>query len=136
MVELDSDGRVCAAGGVVVHGDLICVIHRPKYEDWSLPKGKLDAGEGWEVAAIREVWEETGLSARCEDELTAHRYVDRKGRPKVVRWWRMTVDEVAPFVVNAEVDERRWVTAADAVRLLDYEHDRALVREALGPAST
>lgn len=134
MVQLDADGRVRAAGGVVVDDGRICVIHRPKYEDWSLPKGKLDPGEGWEAAALREVWEETGLAATCEGELTPHEYVDRKGRPKLVRWWRMSVAEVAPFVVNAEVDERRWVTPPEAERLLDYEHDRALVREALGAA--
>lgn len=132
MTELDGSGRVCAAGGVIVYDDRLCVIHRPRYEDWSLPKGKLDPGEEWEAAARREVREETGLVARCERELTPHEYVDRKGRPKLVRWWRMTVDEVAPFVVNDEVDERRWVTAVEAERLLDYEHDRALVREALG----
>ncbi len=132
MTELDSSGRVRAAGGVIVHDDRLCVIHRPKYEDWSLPKGKLDPDEEWEAAALREVHEETGLVARCDVELTPHEYVDRKGRPKLVRWWRMTVDGVAPFVVNDEVDERRWVTPDEAERLLDYEHDRALVREALG----
>ena len=126
-----------AAGGVVVHGSdppHVCVIHRPRYEDWSLPKGKLDAGEAFEAAARREVWEETGLHARCGPELTPHEYVDRKGRPKLVRWWRMSVEQIAPFVVNDEVDERRWVTASEAEKLLDYEHDRALVRQALeGP---
>ncbi len=134
VAKLDSDGRVCAAGGVVVRDGRVCIIHRPKYEDWSLPKGKLEPGESWEAAAIREVQEETGLAARCGEELTPHEYVDRKGHPKVVRWWRMSVDDVAPFVLNAEVDERRWVTSAEAERLLVYEHDRALVREALGPA--
>ncbi len=123
-----------AAGGVIVHAHRVCLIHRPKYEDWSLPKGKLDPGEGSEPAALREVREETGLTARCEEELTPHFYVDRKGRPKVVRWWRMSVEEVAPFVVNDEVDERRWATAAEAERLLDYEHDRALVRAVLRTA--
>ena len=130
----DDDGRVCAAGGVVVIGDhppRVCVIHRPKYEDWSLPKGKLDADEGWEAAAVREVHEETGLVGRCEEELASHEYVDRKGRPKVVRWWRMSVAELSPFMLNDEVDERRFLTAAEAERLLDYEHDRELVREAL-----
>jgi 8-oxo-dGTP diphosphatase len=130
--ELDASGRVKAAGGVIVHGGRICVIHRPRYEDWSLPKGKLDAGEDFEAAALREVWEETGLTAACDEELTPHEYVDRKGRPKVVRWWRMSVEEVTPFAANDEVDERRWVTPGEAERLLDYEHDRALVREALG----
>jgi 8-oxo-dGTP diphosphatase len=133
VAELDDKGRVQAAGGVIVREGRICVIHRPRYEDWSLPKGKLDAGEASQDAALREVWEETGLTARCERELTPHEYVDRKGRPKIVRWWRMTVDEVAPFEVNDEVDQRRWVTPAEAERLLDYEHDRALVREAVEP---
>ncbi len=134
MAVLDSSGRVRAAGGVVVHEGRICVIHRPKYEDWSLPKGKLEAGEAWEAAAVREVREETGLIVRCERPLTPHEYVDRKGRPKVVRWWCMALDELTPFAANREVDERRWVTPAEAERLLDYEHDRELVREALEPA--
>ena len=131
MVVLDSSGRVLAAGGVIVHDGRICVIHRPRYEDWSLPKGKLEADETFEAGAVREVSEETGLRARCLEELTPHEYIDRKGRPKIVRWWRMSVETVEPFVVNDEVDQRRWATAAEADRLLDYEHDRALVREAL-----
>lgn len=130
--ELDEQGRVLAAGGVVLHEGRVCVIHRPRYEDWSLPKGKLDPGEGWQDAAEREVWEETGLRARCGAELTPHEYVDRKDRPKLVRWWRMSIDQDTPFVLNDEVDERRWVTPQEAERLLDYEHDRALVREATG----
>ena len=128
---LDSSGRVLAAGGVIVHDGRICVIHRPRYEDWSLPKGKLEADETFEAGAVREVSEETGLRARGLEELTPHEYIDRKGRPKIVRWWRMSVEVVEPFVVNDEVDQRRWTTAAEADRLLDYEHDRALVREAL-----
>ena len=128
----DDSGRVMAAGGVILDEQRVCVIHRPRYEDWSLPKGKLDSGESYEAAALREVWEETGLRATCGDELTPHEYVDRKGRPKLVRWWRMTVTEITPFVVNDEVDQRRWVSPAAADRLLDYEHDRVLVREAFG----
>ncbi|MBA2347557.1 MAG: NUDIX hydrolase [Solirubrobacterales bacterium] len=130
--EFDQHGRVLAAGGVILHGGRVCVIHRPRYEDWSLPKGKLDAGEDFQTGALREVWEETGLTATCGDELTPHEYVDRKHRPKLVRWWRMTIDADTPFVVNDEVDERRWVTPGEAEQLLDYEHDRALVREAVG----
>lgn len=119
-----------AAGGVVLVDGRVCVIHRPRYEDWSLPKGKLEAGEEHEAAARREILEETGLRASCERELTPHEYVDRKGRPKLVRWWRMRAP-AAPFTPNDEVDERRLVTPDEAERLLDYEHDRALVREAL-----
>ncbi len=129
--QLDKKGRVMAAGGVIFHAGRVCVIHRPRYEDWSLPKGKLDKGEDYPAAALREVWEETGLTTACDEELTPHEYVDRKDRPKLVRWWRMHVTDDAPFVVNDEVDERRWVTPVEAEQLLDYEHDRALVREAL-----
>ena len=123
-----------AAGGVVVDRGLIALIHRPRYDDWSLPKGKLDPGESWQEAAIREVEEETGVLARCEDELASHEYIDRKGRPKVVRWWRMSVVRRPPaFTANDEVDELRWAAPDEAERLLDYEHDRELVRQALGP---
>ncbi len=114
------------------HG-LIALIHRPRYDDWSLPKGKLDPGESWQEAAIREVEEETGVLARCEDELASHEYIDRKGRPKVVRWWRMSVVRRPPaFTANDEVDELRWAAPDEAERLLDYEHDRELVRQAFG----
>jgi len=121
---------------VVLDGGQVAVIHRPRYDDWSLPKGKLDPGETWEAAAVREVEEETGVLAQCEEELAPHEYVDRKGRPKIVRWWRMSVvrrpDVFAP---NDEVDELRWVEPEEAERLLDYEHDRELVRQALGGAA-
>jgi 8-oxo-dGTP diphosphatase len=122
---------VKAAGGVVVAEDgRIALIHRPRYEDWSLPKGKLNDGESWEDAAVREVQEETSLVCRCLEELDPHEYVDRKGRPKRVRWWRMAVVEAPEFVVNHEVDQLRWVTPEEAERVLTYEHDRALVRQA------
>lgn len=125
--------QVRAAGGVVVDDEgRIALIHRPRYEDWSLPKGKLNDGESWEAAAIREVQEETGVLCRHVEELDAHEYVDRKGRPKRVRWWRMAVLEAPPFVVNDEVDALRWATPEEAEATLTYEHDRELVRQALG----
>lgn len=125
--------QVRAAGGVVVADDgRIALIHRPRYEDWSLPKGKLDEGESWEDAAVREVQEETGVLARCLEELAPHEYVDRKGRPKRVRWWRMAVVDAPPFEVNDEVDALRWATPEEAEAVLTYEHDRQLVRQALG----
>lgn len=123
--------HVQAAGGVVLRKGKVCVIHRPDYEDWSLPKGKLTDGETHEQAALREVHEETGLRCRLGLELSPQEYIDRGGRPKTVRWWAMSVLADDGLTPSHEVDERRWLAVADAERLLDYEHDRALVREAL-----
>jgi 8-oxo-dGTP diphosphatase len=125
---------VLAAGGVVVRREngepRIAVIHRPRYGDWSLPKGKLAEGEGFAEAALREVGEETGFRCRMGPELSPAHYLDRKGRAKLVRFWLMEPLEGA-FSPGAEVDELRWLPAEDAIELLDYEHDRELVREAL-----
>jgi 8-oxo-dGTP diphosphatase len=125
-----ADAEVLAAGGVVVRDDgRVAVIHRPRYDDWSLPKGKLDPGETFEDGAIREVLEETGVRGRIVVELEPTSYVDRKGRDKLVRWYRMELDaEPSEFAPNDEVDELRWLTPAEAGALLSYDHDRALVR--------
>jgi len=125
-----ADAEVLAAGGVVARDDgRIAVIHRPRYDDWSLPKGKLDPGESFEDGAVREVREETGVRARIVGELDSTTYVDRKGRDKLVRWYRMELDgEPAVFAPNDEVDELRWVTPGEAAALLSYERDRALVQ--------
>jgi 8-oxo-dGTP pyrophosphatase MutT (NUDIX family) len=80
-----------AAGGVVEQDSLIAVVHRPRYDDWSLPKGKLDKNESAERAALREVQEETGLSCQLIEELEPVSYTDNRGRPKNVRYWRMQV---------------------------------------------
>ena len=126
-----------AAGGVVVRdapgGAEVAVVHRPKYDDWSLPKGKLEAGESFQDAALREVAEETGTRCELGRELSSNRYTDPKGRDKLVRWWLMRPLE-GEFVPGREVDQVRWVSAREAEELLDYEHDRVLLREALsGP---
>ena len=102
-------------------------MHRPRYDDWTLPKGKLDAGESFEDAALREVWEETGLRCRLGAELEEARYRDHKDREKVVRYWAMEVTADDGFVPDDEVDEVRWLDAATAASLLTYEHDRRLV---------
>ena len=123
--------EVAAAGGLVIRdvggGPLVAVVHRPKYDDWSLPKGKLDRGEGWEEAALREVEEETGWRCALGTELEPDRYRDRKGRDKLVRWWLMRALD-GEFSADDEVDELRWLPPEAAVELLDYEHDRELVR--------
>ena len=126
--------EVKAAGGVVWRpaGETIAiaVIHRPRYDDWSLPKGKLDAGESWEDAALREVEEEIGIRARLGEELTPVSYNDRKGRAKVVRYWLMEPERDVAFTPNDEVDELRWLAPAEAVGVLSYPHDVDLVHEA------
>ena len=126
---MDADEEeVRAAGGLVVRDGAVAVVHRPRYDDWSLPKGKLDPGETWEQAAVREVEEETGVRARVVAELEPARYRDHKGRPKTVRWYRMEVVDTGRFEPDAEVDALRWLAPAEASELVSYEHDRALLR--------
>jgi 8-oxo-dGTP pyrophosphatase MutT (NUDIX family) len=128
---LDVTYRVRAAGGLVrrrgANGEAeILVVHRPAYDDWSFPKGKLEPGEGEEAAAIREVEEETGLRCRLERELATTRYRDARGRPKTVRYWLMTPVGGQLAAAN-EIDEARFVPLAEATQLLTYERDRDLL---------
>jgi 8-oxo-dGTP pyrophosphatase MutT (NUDIX family) len=116
--------EVQAAGGVVLDGDgRVVLVHRPKYDDWSLPKGKLAAGESFEEAAVREVEEETGLRCRLVRELPAVEYADAKGRPKTVRYWLMEVEADTGFVPGHEVDAVRWLPRDEALSLLTYARD-------------
>jgi 8-oxo-dGTP diphosphatase len=116
---------VRSAGGVVVRDGSVLLVHRPAYGDWTLPKGKLDPGESWEDAALREVEEETGL--RCEVGAEAGRtfYVDSRGRDKEVRYYRM--DPVGEAFAQNEVDEVRWVPLDDAPNVLSYGRDVELL---------
>lgn len=122
---------VRAAGGVVVRTrdgrSEVLVVHRPRYDDWSFPKGKCEPGESDEDAARREVWEETGCQCRLLEELPTVRYIDNRGRPKQVRWWRMEVRHDEPNVPNEEVDALRWCSADEAAGLLTYQQDRDLL---------
>jgi 8-oxo-dGTP pyrophosphatase MutT (NUDIX family) len=137
--DLDSnhDPQVRAAGGVLLRdragGAEVAVIHRPKYEDWSLPKGKLDGEESFEQAALREVHEETGMEAELGPELSSVSYRDRKGRTKLVRYWLMHPTG-GDFEPGSEVDELRWLSPDAAQDQLSYEHDAALIREAIDSA--
>jgi 8-oxo-dGTP pyrophosphatase MutT (NUDIX family) len=127
--------EVRAAGGVVRRqgpdGTEIAVVHRARYDDWSLPKGKLARGESWEECALREVLEETGLHCTLGPELSSTFYTDRKGRAKAVRYWLMQ-STGGEFQPNEEVDELRWLSPAAAAALLTYSHDAGLAQEVPG----
>jgi 8-oxo-dGTP pyrophosphatase MutT (NUDIX family) len=122
-----------AAGGVVLQNGRVAVVHRPRYDDWTLPKGKLDAGETFEQAALREVWEETGLRCRLVRELPSVEYAVRD-RPKLVRYWLMAVESDPGFEPNDEVDELRWLSPADAAELLTYDRDKGVLEAAVRAA--
>jgi 8-oxo-dGTP diphosphatase len=126
---VSQEGVIRAAGGIVLQGEPehVAVVHRPKYDDWSFPKGKLIDGEDEEAAALREVLEETGLRCRLGGPVDAVTYADRFGRPKVVRYWTMTPESGA-FEPGDEVDELRWLLPEEAERLLTYSYDRELLR--------
>jgi 8-oxo-dGTP diphosphatase len=124
-------GVVRAAGGVIWRrsssGDVeVVLVHRPQYNDWSVPKGKVDPGESDEQAARREIQEETGVIARLGPELPSTAYHDRFGRPKVVRYWAMTVDS-GSVAGHHEVDVAGWFPLGEARRRLTYPRDRAVL---------
>jgi 8-oxo-dGTP diphosphatase len=119
--------RIDAAGGLVVRDGRVLLVHRPRYDDWTFPKGKLDAGESFEDAAVREVEEETGIRCSLGRELPSTRY-EVGDRPKLVRYWLMTPESEIPFEPNDETDDVRWVALVDAAELLTYTRDRELLR--------
>lgn len=126
------DTAVKAGGGVVLRqaedGDWeVALVHRPRREDWSFPKGKLDSGETFEEGALREVEEETGF--RCELTRFAGytEYIDRRGRPKIVAYWVMQVIDGGTFSAHAEIDDLQWVDVSSAMEMLTYPRDRDLL---------
>jgi 8-oxo-dGTP diphosphatase len=128
LAAVDPDGApVRAAGGAVWRrspdGSIdVILIHRPRYDDWSLPKGKVDLGETDEAAAAREVREEASVEVRLGAELPTTTYLDRSGRQKRVRYWAMTVTGGEPAGDN-EVDVATWVSLPEARRRLSYSRD-------------
>ncbi len=123
---------ILAAGGVVWRrgsSDIeFLVVHRPRYEDWTLPKGKVDAGEALIQTAYREVLEETGIRCRIGPKLASTEYMTSNGNHKTVHYWAMEARK-GLFVPNAEVDKAEWLAARDAIVRLTYEHDRRLVTD-------
>lgn len=127
MVDLPPERPlVRAAGGVVWRWRQGCLevvlVHRPRYDDWTLPKGKVDAGETYEQAALREVREEASIVAEIGAELPSTTYLDRSGKDKHVRYWAMTPLEGEPAGDN-EVDVAEWVPIGEARSRLTYERD-------------
>jgi 8-oxo-dGTP diphosphatase len=132
-----SDDLIRAAGAVLwrPHGDdvEVLLVHRPKYDDWSLPKGKLDDDEHVVAAAVREVREETGQWVRLGAPLaTQHYAVD--GRPKEVRYWAAEVRDASAFAPTHEIDRLAWLPADEACRQLTHPRDAELVRAVLSEA--
>jgi 8-oxo-(d)GTP phosphatase len=122
---------VIRAAGAVLHRDgLVAVVHRPQYDDWTLPKGKLDPGEDERAAAVREVEEETGHAGTIERDLGTIGY-EVKDEPKTVRYYLMVADAGGRPLAE-DVDEVRWVALDEAVTLVSYERDREVLDRARG----
>ncbi len=125
-----------AAGGVVLDATsgapMVLVVHRPKWDDWTLPKGHVEPGETLDDCALREVREETGLTCDLGSESTETHYVDHRGRTKRVTYWLMR-SVSGTFVPNREVDEIAWHSLASAREVLTYDADRQVLDRLAGP---
>lgn len=135
LSSLPSSSRVIlAAGGLVwetAAQERLCIIHRPRYDDWSLPKGKWEVGESLEECAVREIFEETACRVALGPFLDIVRY-SVKGASKFVFFWHMTLAERGRFTSNEEVDRMEWVRPEEAMARFTHEHERELVRRHLG----
>lgn len=136
---LSAEPEVRAAGGLLWRTGRddrveVLLVHRPRYDDWTLPKGKCDPGETWEDTAHREVLEETGFDVELGAELPSVAYRDHKGRTKLVRYWAMTV-RGGTFVPNDEVDVLDWLPLADARVRLSYAHDAVVIDAFVTPTT-
>lgn len=126
---------VLAAGGVVYRdgfgntGPQFLLVHRNRYHDWSLPKGKLNKGETFQQAALREVLEETGIECKVGEFLGGVTYPTQRNRPKVVKYWMLRARK-GEFLANLEVDNAEWVGINGARALLTYNRDARLIERA------
>ncbi len=122
---------VRAAGGILRRNGEVLLVHRPKYDDWTFPKGKAEPGESDEACALREVEEETGMRCTLETELASSRYRDSRGRPKTVRYWLMQPVE-GTFSPTREVDQAVWLPVEEAGERLTYDRDVEILRSLPG----
>jgi 8-oxo-dGTP diphosphatase len=118
-----------AAGGLVVRDGRVLLVHRPKYDDWAFPKGKLEDDESWEDAAVREVEEETGLRCQLGSYIGSTHYHVRDGTKEVRYFLMSAAGEASP---RNEIDEVRWVPLEAAQSFLTYDHDRKVLRTVYG----
>jgi len=139
MASSKAKEHIFAAGTVIFKGkglnQKIAVIHRPHREDWSFPKGKIDAPESAPAAAVRETLEETGLHVVLHQSLTPQEYIF-DNLPKTVFYWRARLVKPPVFVPNDEADQLVWVSLKAALKLLTYEVDRQLAKEAFKAKDT
>ena len=140
MVERNDAGEVRAAGGVVTRsgkgGALeVLLVHRGEYDDWTVPKGKVEAGETDEACAVREVEEETGLVCRLGTELPTVRWRDRLDRPKAARYWLLEVVGGSAQPQN-EVDAVAWLSIEEAIARLSYARDTKVLRAVSSASQT
>ena len=133
ILEVADVSVIRAAGGIVCRrsrtGETeIAVIHRPGYDDWTLPKGKIEPDESAEDCALREVREETGLRCDLVRPLGCTAYIDRRGRDKVACYWVMEV-RGGRFKPGIEVDKMLWLEVGDAIKRMTYERDKTLLMQ-------
>jgi len=125
---------IWAAGGVLHRsadgGPEFLLVHRDRYDDWTIPKGKLNRGEPFLAAALREVEEETGFVGNSPIEIGTIGYETPRGNPKVVRWWLLGAEKKGKFQPNAEVDEIRWLSENRARKQLSYQGERGVLERA------
>ncbi|KPL08130.1 hypothetical protein AMJ86_01865 [bacterium SM23_57] len=119
-----------AAGGLVwLDSDIgrkVAILHRPKYDDWTFPKGKREPGETWHQTALREVYEETGCKARVDTFAGGVIYLVND-IPKVVLFWNMSILKNDRFITNKEIDKCKWVLPKDAMNILSYDGEKTLL---------